>query len=179
MRVPGSLDEAQEVDGIPNCARFHDSGQVCYTWHERKSLIRKEPFDDMDKLVPGLMGEFQAEVTEANTAKHLGSGNVEVFATPEMVRLMERAGVAAVDHLLPEGQRTVGAHLDVKHLAATPLGMTVTARAELVSIEGRRLVFRVEAFDEVEKVGEGTHQRYIVDVTRFRQRVEEKRRTMA
>ena len=63
---------------------------------------------DMDKLVPGLIGESQAVVTEANTAKHLGSGNVEVFATPEMVRLMERAGVAAVDHLLSEGQRTVG-----------------------------------------------------------------------
>jgi predicted thioesterase len=130
----------------------------------------------MDKLVPGLIGESQTVVTEANTAKHLGSGNAEVFATPEMVRLMEIAGVAAVDHLLPEGQRTVGVALNVKHLAATPLGMTVTARAELVTVEGRRLTFRVEAFDEVEKVGEGTHERYIVDVGRFQQRVAEKRK---
>jgi fluoroacetyl-CoA thioesterase len=128
----------------------------------------------MDKLVPGLIGESQTVVTEDNTAKHLGSGNVEVFATPEMVRLMEIAGVAAVDHLLPEGQRTVGVALDVKHLAATPLGMTVTARAELMTVEGRRLTFRVEAFDDVEQVGEGTHQRYIVDVARFQGRIEKK-----
>jgi len=132
----------------------------------------------MDRLVPGLIGESQTVVTADNTAKHLGSGNVEVFATPEMVRLMEIAGVAAVDHLLPEGQRTVGVALDVKHLAATPLGMTVTARAELVTVEGRRLTFRVEAFDEVEKVGEGTHQRYIVDVARFQGRIEEKHGAM-
>ena len=128
----------------------------------------------MDKLVPGLIGESQTVVTEDNTAKHLGSGNVEVFATPEMVRLMEIAGVAAVDHLLPDGQRTVGVALNVKHLAATPLGMTVTARAELVAVEGRRLTFRVEAFDDVEKVGEGTHQRYIVDVAQFQGRIEKK-----
>lgn len=130
----------------------------------------------MHDLVPGLIGESQTVVTEANTAKHLGSGSVEVFATPEMVRLMERAGVAAVDHLLPEGQRTVGVALEVKHLAATPLGMTVTARAELVAVEGRHFTFRVEAFDEVEKVGEGTHQRYVIDVARFQRRVAEKGR---
>ena len=129
----------------------------------------------MDELVPGLIGESQTVVTETNTAKHLGSGNVKVFATPEMVRLMEKAGVAAVDHLLPEGQCTVGVALDVKHLAATPLNMTVMARAELVVVEGRRLTFRVESFDEVEKVGEGTHQRYIVDVTRFQERMKKKR----
>ena len=129
----------------------------------------------MDELVPGLRGESQTVVTETNTAKHLGSGNVKVFATPEMVRLMEKAGVAAVDHLLPEGQCTVGVTLDVKHLAATPLNMTVMVRAELVVVEGRRLTFRVESFDEVEKVGEGTHQRYIVDVTRFQERMKKKR----
>jgi len=114
-------------------------------------------------------------VTEVNTAKHLGSGNVAVFATPEMVRLMERASVAAVDHLLPEGRRTVGVALEVTHLAATPLDMTVTARAELLAVDGRRLTFRVEAFDEVEKVGEGTHQRYVIDVARFQQRAAQKR----
>ena len=130
----------------------------------------------MDRIVPGLKAECQTVVTEANTAKHLGSGNVEVFATPAMVRLMEEAGVAAVDHLLPEGQRTVGVSLNVRHSAATPLGMSVTVRAELVEVEGRRLTFRVEAFDEVEKVGEGTHQRYVIDVAHFQQRVEQKRK---
>jgi predicted thioesterase len=83
--------------------------------------------------------------------------------------------VVAVDHLLPKGQRTVGVHLNVKHLAATPVGMTITARSELLAVEGRRLTFRVEAFDEVEKVGEGTHERHVIDMARFQQRVAEKR----
>ncbi len=129
----------------------------------------------MEGIAPGLVGEVQAMVSEENTAKHLGSGGVEVFATPAMVMLMERAGVAAVDHLLPEGQCTVGVHLDVKHLAATPRGMNVTARAELVEVDGRKLTFQVEAFDDQEKVGEGTHQRVIIDLERFRKRVEDKR----
>ena len=130
----------------------------------------------MEGIAPGLVGEVQAMVSEENTAKHLGSGGVEVFATPAMVMLMERAGVAAVDHLLPEGQCTVGVHLDVKHLAATPRGMNVTARADLVEVDGRKLTFQVEAFDDQEKVGEGTHQRVIIDLERFRKRVEDKRR---
>ncbi len=130
----------------------------------------------MEGIAPGLVGEVQAMVSEENTAKHLGSGGVEVFATPAMVMLMERAGVAAVDHLLPEGQCTVGVHLDVKHLAATPQGMIVTARAELTEVDGKRLTFQVEAFDDQEKVGEGTHQRVIIDLERFRKRVEDKRR---
>ncbi len=129
----------------------------------------------MEGIAPGLVGEVQSMVSEENTAKHLGSGGVEVFATPAMVMLMERAGVAAVDHLLPEGQCTVGVHLDVKHLAATPRGMNVTARAELVEVDGRKLTFQVEAFDDQEKVGEGTHQRVIIDLERFRKRVEDKR----
>ena len=131
----------------------------------------------MGKIAPGLMGQAQMVVREENTARHLGSGDVAVLATPEMIRLMERASVAAVDHLLPEGQRTVGVHVDVRHLAATPLGMRVTARAELVAVEGRRLTFRVEAFDEVEKVGEGQHWRVIIELGRFRERVEAKRRS--
>ena len=131
----------------------------------------------MGKIAPGLVGQAQMVVREENTARHLGSGDVAVLATPEMIRLMERASVAAVDHLLPEGQRTVGVHVDVRHLAATPLGMRVNARAELVAVEGRRLTFRVEAFDEVEKVGEGQHQRVIIELGRFRERVEAKQRS--
>ena len=128
-----------------------------------------------EDIVPGLVGRMELVVAEENTARHLGSGNVSVFATPEMVRLMERASVAAVDHLLPPGQRTVGVHLDVRHLAATPVGMGVIARSELVAVEGRRLTFYVEVHDEVEKVGEGTHGRMIIDLDRFRARVERKR----
>lgn len=127
-----------------------------------------------EQIVPGLVGERELTVAVENTARHLGSGNVSVLATPEMVRLMEAAGVHAVDHLLPEGYRTVGIHIDVSHLAATPLGMTVRARAELLEVDGRKLTFRVEAFDEVEKIGEGIHQRMIVNLDKFKERAEAK-----
>ncbi len=127
-----------------------------------------------ENIAPGLTGQAEVIVSEENTAQHLGSGNVLVLGTPEMVRLMEVASVAAVDHLLPDGQQTVGVHLDVRHLAATPLGMKVTTRSELVAVDGRRLTFRVEAFDEVERVGEGTHGRVIIDVARFAAGVKEK-----
>jgi fluoroacetyl-CoA thioesterase len=125
-------------------------------------------------LRPGLTGETHLTVAEANTARHLGSGGVAVLATPEMVRLMEQAAVAAVDHLLPEGYQTVGAHLDVKHLAPTPLGFKVTARAELTQVEDRRLTFRVEAYDDQERIGEGAHARVIIDVARFLSRLQAK-----
>lgn len=128
-------------------------------------------------IEPGLKGEVRLKVEPVHTAKHLGSGQVEVLATPEMIRLMERAGVAAIDHLLPEGFRTVGAALHVRHLAPTPVGMEVVARAEVTAVDGRRITLRVEAYDEVEKVGEGTHERFIIDVERFRARVAAKART--
>lgn len=123
-----------------------------------------------EQVVPGLVGACEVKVTVENTARHLGSGHVSVFATPELVRSMERAAVRAVDHLLPEGYRTVGVHVDVRHLAATPLGMTVRARAELIEVNGRALAFRVESFDELEKVGEGLHRRMIINVAKFRER---------
>jgi predicted thioesterase len=113
-------------------------------------------------------------VREENTACHLGSGNVPVLATPEMIRLMEKAAVAAVDHLLPEGRHTVGVAMDVQHLAATPVGMRVRAQAELVAVDGRKLTFRVEADDEVERIGEGEHKRMIIDLDRFQARVDAK-----
>ncbi len=131
----------------------------------------------MEEIVPGLVGQTELLVREENTARHLGSGNVDVLATPEMIRLMEKAAVAAVDHLLPNGYRTVGVGMDVRHLAATPVGMSVRAQAELTAVEGRRLTFRVEADDEVERIGEGEHERVIVDPGRFEERVEAKRKT--
>ena len=131
----------------------------------------------MDEIVPGLAGQSEMVVREENTARHLGSGNVDVLATPEMIRLMEKAAVAAVDHLLPEGYRTVGVRMDVRHLAATPVGMRVRVRAELIAVEGRKLTFRVEAFDEAEKIGEGEHRRVVINLKRFQERVEAKRET--
>jgi fluoroacetyl-CoA thioesterase len=129
----------------------------------------------MEEIVPGLVGQTELLVGEENTARHLGSGNVAVLATPEMVRLMEKAAVAAVDHLLPDGYCTVGVEVNVRHLAATPVGMRVGVQAELVAVEGRKLTFRVEADDEVERIGEGEHRRVIIDLERFKERVEAKR----
>ena len=138
-----------------------------------------------EAIRPGLRGKIQITVAEDHTAQHLGSGSVKVLATPQMVLLMERAGVAAVDHLLPEGYATVGTHLNVQHLAPTPIGFQVRAAAELLNVDGRRLIYRVEVhevhkgpFDDAddggELVGKGTHQRAIVNVQRFGERVAEK-----
>lgn len=125
-------------------------------------------------LSPGLKAEVRRKVTPDITARHLGSGNVEVLATPAMIALMEQAAVRAVDPLLPEGQKTVGVAVEVKHLAPTPVGMEVSARAEFIEVDGRKLLFKVEAHDEKEKVGEGLHRRVIIDVERFASRVKEK-----
>ena len=126
---------------------------------------------DTTTLQPGLLGEAQTVVVPENTAQHVGSGAVAVFATPAMVALMEQAAVAAVTPHLPPGWQTVGVHVDVQHLAATPLGLTVSARAELLAVDGRRLTFRVTAHDDQELIGEGTHQRVLIDLARFQARV--------
>ncbi|MFQ3619726.1 MAG: thioesterase family protein [Spirochaetales bacterium] len=123
----------------------------------------------------GLQGQATEKVSAENTAERYGSGGVAVYATPAMIGLMEKAALLAVDPLLPEGWATVGTHLDVKHLAATPIGMQVTAKAELKEMEGRRLVFSVQAFDEVEKIGEGTHERFLIQVAKFLAKNEEKK----
>lgn len=118
-------------------------------------------------LKPGMTGEKSELVTSDNIAMRYGSGGVSVYATPAMIGLMENAALNAVDPHLPEGMATVGTHLDVKHLAATPVGLTVRAVAQLLEVDGRRLVFKVEAFDDREKVGEGTHERYIINLAKF------------
>ena len=119
----------------------------------------------------GLKGQAELTVAEEHTAQHVGSGVVKVLATPQMVLLMEKASVAAVDHLLPADMCTVGAHLDVRHLEPTPLGAAVRAVAELIESDGPRLTFRLQvlegAFGEGQLVGDGTHQRVIVNVQRF------------
>lgn len=118
-------------------------------------------------LSPGLQGKIQRVVTEEDTAVRFGSGEVQVFATPMMIALMEKAALSAVDPNLPEGYATVGTTVEVSHLAATPVGMQVTATAELVEINGKKLKFRIEAFDEKEKIGEGWHGRYIIQTQKF------------
>lgn len=122
-------------------------------------------------LAPGLTGEATVRVSQEHTAAALGSGNVNVFSTPALIALLEAAAIAALDGHLPSGQTSVGTHLDVRHLAATPVGMTVRATATLIQVDGRRLVFAVEAHDDVEQVGAGTHERFVVDKARFEARV--------
>ena len=123
--------------------------------------------DFADILKPGLSAEKDDTVSEEKTAAAVGSGGLAVYATPAMIGLMELAAFSAVESLLPEGWSTVGTELNVKHLSATPLGMKVKAKAELLSIDGRALSFKVEAFDEAGKIGEGTHSRFIIDVEKF------------
>ena len=128
----------------------------------------------MVALEPGLKGSTEILVGTRDTAPHVGSGKIKVLATPVMVMMMEEAALNAVEGLLPEGHQTVGTRLDITHTAATPVGMRVTATAELVKVEGRKLTFRVAARDEKESIGEGTHQRIIVNVARFDKRAQEK-----
>jgi fluoroacetyl-CoA thioesterase len=129
---------------------------------------------ETSSIVVGLTGEAVTQVVPELTARHLGTGTVSVFSTPEMVRLMERAAVNTLAPHLAPGQQSVGTLVNVKHLAATPLGATVTARAELISIEGRRLLFRVSAHDGTDLIGEGTHERALIDLARFQARMDAK-----
>ena len=125
-------------------------------------------------LRAGMTGSVSLVVAEAHTAPHVGSGKVRVLATPVMVNLMEAAALDAAERHLPAGHQSLGTHLDVRHIAATPVGMRVSAQAELMRIDGRHLVFRIAAHDERELIGDGTHTRVIVNVARFDQRVQAK-----
>ena len=127
-----------------------------------------------ERLHTGLAGRAEVVVAEQHTAPHVGSGHVHVLATPVMVNLMEAAALQAVDGLLPEGFQTVGTKLDIRHFAATPVGLTASARAEVVAIEGRTLTFRLSAEDEREPIGDGTHERIVINVARFDQRIQDK-----
>ena len=126
-------------------------------------------------LAPGLSGEAAITVSNAETAASLGSGSISVYATPAMVALMENAAVRAVEGHMTPGQTTVGSQIDVHHIAATPVGMQVRAKAELIEVQGRKLSFRIQAWDKIEKIGEATHDRYIVEEEKFMDRVSKKR----
>ena len=129
---------------------------------------------DLSRLNIGLSGSSTIVVGPEHTAPRVGSGRVAVLATPVMINVIEAAALACVEDLLPEGHQSLGIHLDVRHFAATPVGMRLTATAELTGVEGRTLTFRVEARDDREVVGDGTHQRVAVNVTKFDERVQKK-----
>lgn len=121
-------------------------------------------------LTPGIKGQAQAVVCKENTAFTMKSGSLEVFATPAMIALMEEASVAAVAPFLEDGTGTVGTKLNVDHLAATPVGMTVTCVSTLEEVDGRRLVFSVEASDEKGLIGKGVHERFVINNEKFMQK---------
>ena len=121
----------------------------------------------MPAIAVGLKGRAETVVAEGNTAAAVGSGLLPVFATPQMIALMEGAAVNAVQACLEEDQGTVGTHLDVSHDAATPVGMKVWAEAELTAVDGRKLTFAVAAYDEAGPIGRGTHERFVIAPSKF------------
>lgn len=121
----------------------------------------------MIMLTIGIKGTQSVTVSNDNTAATMGSGTLAVFATPAMIALMEKTAYLSVQDALDEGMGSVGTLLNVKHLAATPVGMQVTCESELVEIDARRLVFTVKAYDETGLIGEGTHERFIVQNEKF------------
>ena len=129
---------------------------------------------DLSKLTAGLEGRAELIVAEEHTAPRIGSGRVRVLATPVMINLMEAAALDAAENLIPAGFQSLGIRLDVRHIAATPVGMRVYATAKLTRVDGRTLEFEVAAHDEMDLIGDGTHQRIIVDVARFDERLQKK-----
>jgi len=126
------------------------------------------------QIAAGLSGTAELVVGEEHTAPSIGSGKVRVLATPVMINLIEAAALAAVEHLLQPGTQSLGIHLDVHHIAATPVGMKVVATARVTRVEGRTVAFAVEARDEKDLIGHGTHERVVVNVAKFDQRVQQK-----
>jgi fluoroacetyl-CoA thioesterase len=129
---------------------------------------------DLSALKEGMTGSARIRVGEEHTAPRVGSGRVRVLATPVMINLMEAAALDAVEAFLPAGHQSLGTHLNVGHYAATPVGMNLRATAVVTRLEGRTIEFRVEAFDDKERVGDGTHTRVVVNVERFDRRVQRK-----
>jgi fluoroacetyl-CoA thioesterase len=128
----------------------------------------------LSELRPGLRGSAKMVVGEEHTASRVGSGAIQVLATPVMINLMEAAALDAMEKHLPAGRQSLGTHLDVSHIAATPVGMRVVAKAEVLEVDGNKVTLRVEALDEAGLIGEGTHKRVVVDVARFDARVQDK-----
>ena len=129
---------------------------------------------DLSALTPGLTGRTELVVGEEHTAPRVGSGKVHVLATPVMINLFEAAALDAVDKHLPAGYQSLGTVLNVRHIAATPVGMKVFSIARITKIEGRTVFLEVTAKDERELIGDGLHQRVVVNVEKFSQRVAKK-----
>lgn len=125
-------------------------------------------------ISPGITNRLTQTVTDQMTADRVGSGLAKVFATPMMIALMEKTCADSVAPLLPEGQSTVGTHINVSHCSATPVGLDVWCNSELIEVDRRRLLFTVKAYDPCGLIGEGQHERFIVDNARFQANTENK-----
>ncbi len=125
-------------------------------------------------LEVGIKGQRETIVTKENTAAGIGSGSLEVFSTPMMILLMEESCFMSVNDILEEGFTTVGTCVNVKHLSATPLGMKVVIKSEIIKVDGRALTFKVEAYDEKGLIGEGIHERFIVNNEKFQAKTDSK-----
>ena len=123
-------------------------------------------------LPVGLTGTAELVVGEQHTAPRIGSGRIHVLATPVMINLIEAAALAAIEQSLPEEHQSLGTHLDITHVAATPVGMRVRATAEVLRVDGRTVYLKVRAEDERELIGEGTHERVVVNVEKFDKKVQ-------
>ena len=128
----------------------------------------------MTSVSIGLAGTSRLIVAAGHTAARVGSGKIAVLATPVMINLVEAAALAACEHLLPEGHQTLGTNLNVSHTAATPVGGLVVATARVTVVEGREIVFAVEARDDIDVIASGTHVRVVVNVAKFEARVARK-----
>lgn len=133
----------------------------------------KEGFGER-MLETGIKGHAEDYVTEDNAAKMMGSGDLMVFATPAMVALVEMACWTSIAKELEEGSSTVGTALNLSHVSATPLGLKVHCESELCAIDGRKLTFTVKVYDEAGVIGEGTHERFIIDKERFLSKTDKK-----
>ena len=125
-------------------------------------------------LKTGIKGHQELVVTQELTAKNMGSGVMDVFAPPAMLALMEKTAFTSVAEYLNEGCGSVGTKVDIEHVASSPVGMKITCDSELIEIEGRKLVFKVEAYDEKGLIGKGTHERFIVENKKFQEKTDNK-----
>ena len=125
-------------------------------------------------LKTGIKGHQELVVTQELTAKNMGSGVMDVFATPAMLALMEKTAFTSVAEYLNEGCGSVGTKVDIEHVASSPVGMKITCDSELIEIEGRKLVFKVEAYDEKGLIGKGTHERFIVENKKLQEKTDNK-----
>jgi fluoroacetyl-CoA thioesterase len=126
-------------------------------------------------MLPGLTGQSEMIVGEEDLVRHLGNIDVDVLATPRLVQLMEEAAIQTIQEFIPSEQLSLGTQVKIKHLSPTPLGMKVIARALLKETNENRLFFLIDAYDEMEKVAEGEHERVLVSKERFLQKVNRKR----